>query len=45
MTTVLEIFMAPFFAVVDFVLGAPAPALVAAACVIGAIAVTLVTVA
>ena len=38
MSILLEIVMAPFFAIVDFVLGAPVPAIATAACVIGAVA-------
>ena len=45
MSIMLEILMAPFFAIVDFVLGAPVPAIATAACLIGALAVTLVTIA
>jgi hypothetical protein len=45
MTTVLEILMAPFFAIIDFVLAAPASAIVAAACVVGVVVAMLVTVA
>ena len=41
MSTVLEILMAPLFAIIDFVLAAPTPAIVAAACVIVAMLIAV----
>jgi hypothetical protein len=35
MSAVAEILTMPFFAVLDFVLAAPAPVVIAAACVVG----------
>ena len=45
MTTALEIVTAPFFMVVDFVLAAPAAAIVVVVCVVGVLLAAFVAMA